>query len=308
MPAEPPNTVRRIRSAVMGLSAVALLSLSAFVVLSDDEPVQPIPATTTTTTVAVAVRPTEPPTTAPPAVDPNVHVIATSAVPELQVLAAAPVEVADLPPAERSARATWAAFTAERPGAPGIPTLDNPVQGRHASVEGWIFGSPTAFGSTATFLVTEQRGDWVKVALPVRPHTTEGWVRASEVTLSTTSYRIEVSLAERRVRLHDGPTLVHDAPVVIGRTSSPTPTGRFYVTDSMARGGGSYGTGILALSAYSQALDQFSGGVPVIALHGTNRPDLLGQMASNGCVRMENATIDLLRATVPLGTPVDIHA
>ncbi len=307
MPVEPSTTVRRIRSAVMGLSAVAVLSLSAFVVLSDDDPVAPPAAAPTTTVGTVIVRPTEPSTTAPPAVNPNVHVIATAVVPELQVLAQAPGEVADVPAAERSARSTWAAFTGDRPGAPGIPTVDNPVQGRHASAEGWVFGSPTAFGSSATFLVTEQRGDWLRVALPVRPHTTEGWVRASDVTLTTTSYRIEVSLSERRVRLHDGPTIVHDAPVVIGRASSPTPTGRFYVTDSMARGGGSYGTGILALSAYSQALDQFSGGVPVIALHGTNRPDLLGQMASNGCVRMENATIDLLRATVPLGTPVDIH-
>jgi lipoprotein-anchoring transpeptidase ErfK/SrfK len=180
------------------------------------------------------------------------------------------------------------------------------VAGRYAVTDGWVFSNPTSFGDPATFLVTEQRGDWLRVAIPVRPHTTEGWIHRSQVTLSTTAYRIEVSLAARHVRLYDGTTMVTEAPVVIGKDTSPTPTGRFFVTDHVSKSGGSYGTGILALSAYSQALDRFSDGVPVIALHGTNHPELVGQAVSNGCVRMENATIDLLRATVPLGTPVDI--
>jgi lipoprotein-anchoring transpeptidase ErfK/SrfK len=55
-------------------------------------------------------------------------------------------------------------------------------------------------------------------------------------------------------------------------------------------------------------MDRFSSGVPAIALHGTNRPDLLGSAASNGCVRMDDTTINLLRSTLPMGTPVDIAA
>jgi lipoprotein-anchoring transpeptidase ErfK/SrfK len=39
-------------------------------------------------------------------------------------------------------------------------------------------------------------------------------------------------------------------------------------------------------------------------MHGTNRPDLLGSAASNGCIRMPDEVIQRLRDTLPLGTPV----
>jgi lipoprotein-anchoring transpeptidase ErfK/SrfK len=60
----------------------------------------------------------------------------------------------------------------------------------------------------------------------------------------------------------------------------------------------------LAVSAYSETLDVFDNGVPVIALHGTSRPDLLGQAVSNGCIRVPNDVIQQLADTVPQGTPV----
>ena len=71
---------------------------------------------------------------------------------------------------------------------------------------------------------------------------------------------------------------------------------------------GAYGPWILATSAYSEALDEFDGGLPVIAFHGTNQPDLIGSAASNGCVRMPNDVVDLLADTMPAGTPVTITA
>jgi lipoprotein-anchoring transpeptidase ErfK/SrfK len=62
----------------------------------------------------------------------------------------------------------------------------------------------------------------------------------------------------------------------------------------------------LATDGYSEMIDEFDNGVPVIALHGTNRPELVGQAVSNGCIRVPNEFIQQLADTVPRGAPVDI--
>ena len=70
--------------------------------------------------------------------------------------------------------------------------------------------------------------------------------------------------------------------------------------------GSAYGPWILSLSGFSEALETFGGGVPVIAIHGTNRPELIGGAHSNGCIRIPNDVVTFLAETVPMGTPVEI--
>jgi lipoprotein-anchoring transpeptidase ErfK/SrfK len=55
-------------------------------------------------------------------------------------------------------------------------------------------------------------------------------------------------------------------------------------------------------------LHAFDGGIGQLAIHGTNRPDLIGQNVSNGCIRVSNAAITVLAEHVSIGTPVDIVA
>lgn len=43
------------------------------------------------------------------------------------------------------------------------------------------------------------------------------------------------------------------------------------------------------------------------ALHGTNKPETIGQSVSHGCVRLRNEDIAVLYEIVPLGTPVYIY-
>lgn len=266
------------------------------------------PATTTTTT-----RPT-PTVTVPVAADlaptdPLTTTIATAAFAQLEAHETIPDGETTHPRQQLSDATAWPVYSPEREGAPEIPSLKEGVQGRYRSEGGWVFTNPDPFGFNAVFVATELRGDWIHVLIPVRPNGTQGWVRASEVTLTTTRARVEVSISQRTLRVFDGENRLIEAPVVVGKSTSPTPTGRFYFTDSVDKRMGSvYGPGIIPISGFSQAMDHFSGGVPAIALHGTNRPDLLGSAASNGCIRMADATINLLRSTLPMGTPVDIAA
>ena len=120
-------------------------------------------------------------------------------------------------------------------------------------------------------------------------------------------FRAEVNLTDRAVSVWEGEQLLVETAAVIGRESTPTPVGRFFVNDLVEKFDASvYGPYILSLSGFSEALETFGGGLPVIAIHGTNRPELVGGAHSNGCVRIPNDVIRVLAETVPMGTPVDI--
>src|SRR5204862_5930437 len=64
------------------------------------------------------------------------------------------------------------------PGAPPSGTLAN----------------PNALGQPLVFLVKEQHGDWLKVALPGRPNGATGWIQASDVALRPVASRLKVEL------------------------------------------------------------------------------------------------------------------
>lgn len=202
-------------------------------------------------------------------------------------------------------------------GRVALPSAAIPVNGRERVQDGWRFVNPTTYQppQPLTFGVVERRGDWVQVQLPVRPNGTTGWVHTSQVTMRRTDVAVHVSLTERRLRVLDGGAEVLSAPVAIGRASSPTPTGRFTVTDLVPSSDprGSYGPIALALDGHSEAMDAFPSEnavgapdevAPVLALHGTNRPASIGEAASNGCPRLANTEVLALARLAPAGTPV----
>lgn len=159
------------------------------------------------------------------------------------------------------------------------------------------------------FSVLARRGGWLKVELPVRPNKSRGWVRAQDVRLARTPYRIEIRLRDHRliVFAHDRVTL--RAPIAVGRAVSPTPTGRYFVADLLRPPdpNGFYGPYALGLSAYSPVYTSFAGGDGQVGIHGTNTPRVLGSDVSHGCIRVSNATVTRLARLVPLGTPVRIR-
>ena len=171
----------------------------------------------------------------------------------------------------------------------------------------WGITNPTYFGSPLKLRVVQRSddGEWLRVQLPVRPNRTTGWIPTSQATLSSTSMSVRVDLTTKTMHVWDGSTLVLETQTTIGAPGTPTPLGTFFVNDHVA-GSGSYGPHILSLSAYSETLETFNGGVPVIAIHGTNRPDLIDGAHSNGCVRVTNDIVTQLKGMLPVGTPVQI--
>jgi len=95
---------------------------------------------------------------------------------------------------------------------------------------------------------------------------------------------------------------------VTGDVGRETPVASTYIDEIMPGPSGAYGPWLLSLGVFSEAINTFgsAGGLPKVALHGTNRPDLLGQYASNGCIRLPNDVITMLASEVPVGTRVDL--
>jgi len=169
----------------------------------------------------------------------------------------------------------------------------------------------TDYGQPRTLLETAVKPGWLQVLLPIRPNGSQGWIRDTDVTTTTTDYQLRISLNTHHLRLVKAGNPVLDTQVVIGKDQTPTPTGVFYVTDPVdlqAQPNGAYGAFALGLSGFSNVLTSFNGGPGQIAVHGTPYADQVGQSLSNGCVRIPNLLIVQLAKMIPLGTPVVISA
>lgn len=103
---------------------------------------------------------------------------------------------------------------------------------------------------------------------------------------------VVISVGERALGLYEGDRLVRRYPVAVGKPSTPTPVGTHRILEKIMYPGGGLGTRWMGFT------HQMHG------IHGTNRPELIGQEVSNGCVRMHNRDVEELYDLVDVGTPV----
>ena len=153
---------------------------------------------------------------------------------------------------------------------------------------------------------------WVRVRLDLRPNTASGWIPAAAADLMTTPWRIVVSLGTTTVRVFDAGHLRYRFRAVIGKPSTPTPTGLFAVAAIVPQSDprGFLGPVALHLTAHSNVLDNYGGGPGRVAIHGRGGASLLdplGSARSHGCIRVNNNWATRLADTVPVGTPVLVH-
>ena len=169
------------------------------------------------------------------------------------------------------------------------------------------FGSPRVLGVVAT-----RGGRWFGVSDASLANGRLGWIdaRSGGVTYSRTRLEIVVDLSSRLLILQRDGVALRRAIVGVGRPGSPTPTGRFAVTDKLngPAYGVYYGCCILALSATQPHLPLGWTGGNRIAIHGTTSASDFGHALSAGCVHASETDLHYLMRYVPLGTPVFIHA
>jgi lipoprotein-anchoring transpeptidase ErfK/SrfK len=171
---------------------------------------------------------------------------------------------------------------------------------------------PITGGSTVLPVVgrttTTHGVHWLRVMLPGRPNGMKGWIVQRGTRLTTTSWQLVVRTSSRRVLVYRHGRLARTYAAIVGKRSTPTPHGRFFVEESIRMPSGSAGAPFaLALSARSNVLQEFEGGPGQIALHGVaNLGGTLGTAVSHGCVRLANRSISWLAARIAPGVPVAI--
>ena len=227
---------------------------------------------------------------------------------------AAPAAAADHLLSRPNARAAWTARVVTSTVARPQPWVARRVA-RLATRAQWG-GGPVQLLVLDSMIVRDPgrnsaRRLWIKVALPVRPNGTTGWIRADKVTLERTRWRVHVSRSRRLATVYRSGRVMRRMRVVVGAPSTPTPLGRFAVYESIKQAdpGGFIGPWALHLTAFSNVLDNYGGGPGRVALHGRSGASLLdplGTARSHGCVRMLNADIRYLARRIGPGTPVRI--
>jgi hypothetical protein len=149
---------------------------------------------------------------------------------------------------------------------------------------------------------------WGRVVLPLKPNGRTGWINLRGLRTVHTSTWIRASLHGRRIWLMHGARPRASFPAAIGAVTTPTPIGRFSVTDSLATGdpSGPFGWYAFGLSGHQPRLPPNWSGGDQLAIHGTDDPASIGTAASHGCLRVSPQALARLRPALHLGTPVVI--
>ena len=122
-------------------------------------------------------------------------------------------------------------------------------------------------------------------------------------------YLVNVDISSRLATVYRDGKVLRRFRVVVGKPSTPTPRGRFYVVDHMhLHTSWAPGKWALATSAFSRILKHFEGGQGEIALHARGfLSDPVGTAASHGCVRFKDGDAAWMARYIPNGTSIWIQ-
>ena len=171
----------------------------------------------------------------------------------------------------------------------------------------------TRFGSPASVWIRAVRGGgrWLGVVSTATSGERLGWIDRgrTRVRLYRSAQSLHADLSKRELVLRENGRVTRRIAVTIGAPATPTPTGRYAVTDKIDPIGAvnPYGCCILALSGRQPNLRPGWAGGDRIAIHGSPA-DTAGGAASAGCLRARDRDLRALMRTVMLGTPVVIRA
>lgn len=154
-----------------------------------------------------------------------------------------------------------------------------------------------------------KRHAWLEVRIPMRPNGRTGWVRRSALG---PYFRVRTVLVvvrrKLRATLYKRGRPILRTPVGIGKPSTPTPAGRFWIREKFRTPdpAGLYGPAAFGSSDYSVLSDWPGGGI--IGIHGTSEPSLIPGRPSHGCIRVRNRAVRRLWRLMPIGTPLLIRS
>ncbi|MEX2275762.1 MAG: L,D-transpeptidase [Actinomycetota bacterium] len=150
-------------------------------------------------------------------------------------------------------------------------------------------------------------GRFGRLRVPYAPGHRSGWIPLRTLARDHTWVTVHIDLSRRRITVERRGQVLFGTRTAIGSASSPTPVGRYFVTDRIAFGGGSpLGAFAFGISGIQPNLPAGWTGGDQLAIHGTNDPGSVGQAVSAGCLRVSASALERLKPLMRLGTPVVI--
>ncbi len=150
--------------------------------------------------------------------------------------------------------------------------------------------------------------EWIELRIPGRPNGRTGWVRRADLGAFHLTHQLLVVNRERlRMYFYVDGHMRWSAPVAVGKPSTPTPPGRFWIRerfkiDDPQSGYWPYAFGT---SDYSTLTEWPDGGV--VGIHGPYyEPQLIPGRISHGCIRLRVDDDEWLAQHLRLGAPVRV--
>jgi len=166
----------------------------------------------------------------------------------------------------------------------------------------------TEFDSPRVLAVTRRSGHWLRVIATELPNGQRAWVPLAAVRVMANPWRVTADVSSRTVSVYRRDRLMRRFDVAVGGPSTPTPTGRFAVTDKIRLDSHpAYGCCALALSGHQTRIAPGWSGGDRLAIHGTQLVGTIGSAASHGCLRARDEDARFLIRRVWLGTVVTIR-
>jgi lipoprotein-anchoring transpeptidase ErfK/SrfK len=145
------------------------------------------------------------------------------------------------------------------------------------------YGTPTV----AWIQEVSADGRFGRLAVPYEAGERAGWIPMRGLATQHTSVTVYVSRARHRLEVRRRGHLALSVPAAIGAPGSPTPRGRYFVTDRVAFPAGGYlGSFAFGLSGIQPRLPAGWSGGDQLAIHGTDDAASIGRSSSAGCVRV----------------------
>jgi L,D-transpeptidase catalytic domain len=171
----------------------------------------------------------------------------------------------------------------------------------------------TADGLPSIYLLLRAHRDrggreWVELRIPGRPNGRTGWVKRGALgPFHLTHLLVVVHRRRMRMYLYSRGRQIWSAPVGVGKPSTPTPAGHFWIDERFTitdpRSG--YYPYAFGTTDYSTLTEWPGGGV--VGIHGPYYdPQGIPGRISHGCIRLHVGDDFWLAAHLKLGTPLHV--
>ena len=126
---------------------------------------------------------------------------------------------------------------------------------------------------------------------------------------SATARWVLVSIPDRKLALLEGGKVVRIYRVAVGKSSTPSPVGKFKIVTRVSNPVYYHKGRVVAAGKRNPVGARWMGlSAKGYGIHGTNQPNSIGKAASTGCIRMGKRDIEELFAMVGAGDTVEIRA